>query len=324
MASMSAASSALYSPVQPFASGWLPVSGGHRLYYEQRGVRDGIPVLILHGGPGSGCSPLMAGFFDPARYRLILLDQRGAGKSLPAGGCEENTTPALIDDIESLRRHLGIDRWLVMGGSWGATLGILYAAAHPGQLTGLLLRNPFLARAADLDWFFGGARLHHPEAWRLWAALGAPEAPGAMLPWLAECFRCVQPSALAEHVTAWHVWECALARTPSRTLSPADIDLLQVRYRLQLHYFRHASFIPEGGVLAAAERIAAANVPIHVVQGLADDVCPASATAVLLEKLPNAGCTWIEDVGHDPYAPAMRAATLGQVESFAALGRFAP
>ena len=321
---MSAAAIALHCPSPPFDSGWLPVSGGHRLYYEQRGVPAGIPVLILHGGPGSGCSPLMAGFFDPERYRLILLDQRGAGKSLPVGSCEENTTPALIDDIEFLRRNLGIDRWLVMGGSWGATLGILYAAAHPGQLSGLLLRNPFLARTADLDWFFGGARLHHPEAWRHWAALGAPEAPGAMLHWLTECFRSAPPSALAAYVTAWHVWECALAGAPSRTLSPADIDLLQARYRLQLHYFCHACFIPEGGVLAAAERIAATNVPIHVVQGLTDHVCPASATAILLEQLPNAGCTWVEDVGHDPYAPAMQTATLGLVESFAALGRFAP
>lgn len=324
MAGMTASPSALYCPSLPFDSGWLPVSGGHRLYHEQRGAPAGIPVLILHGGPGSGCSPLMAGFFDPERYRVILLDQRGAGKSLPAGCCEENTTPELIDDIEVLRRHLGIDRWLVMGGSWGATLGVLYAAAHPGQLSGLLLRNPFLARAADLDWFFGGARQHHPEAWQRWAALGAPEAPGAMLRWLAECFDHAPQSALAAHVAAWHVWECALARTPSRDLSPVDIDLLQLRYRLQLHYFGDACFIPEGGVLAAAERIAAANVPIHVVQGLADHVCPASATAVLLEKLPNAGCTWVEGVGHDPYAPAMQTATLGLVDSFAALGRFTP
>lgn len=322
MAFMSDPSAALHSPVQPFDSGWLPVSGGHRLYYEQRGSSDGIPVLILHGGPGSGCSPLMAGFFDPNRYRVILLDQRGAGKSLPLGRCEENTTAALIDDIEELRRHLGIDRWLVMGGSWGATLGILYAAAHPGQLGGLLLRNPFLARPADLDRFFGGARQHHPEAWQHWAALGAPEAPGAMLPWLDECFRSTPPSELSTHVTAWHIWECALARTPSRVLSPADIDVLQARYRLQLHYFHHACFIPEGGVLAAAERIAAVDVPVHVLQGLADHVCPASATAVLLEKLPNAGCTWIEGVGHDPYAPTMQKATLGVLESFAALGRF--
>ncbi|MFZ2972975.1 MAG: alpha/beta fold hydrolase [Ferribacterium limneticum] len=315
---------ALHTSPPPFDSGWLPVSGGHRLYYEQRGLPEGIPALILHGGPGSGCSPLMAGFFDPERYRVILLDQRGAGKSLPAGGCEENTPPALIDDIEVLRRHLEIDRWLVMGGSWGATLGILYAAAHPGLLSGLLLRNPFLARAADLEWFFGGASQHHPEAWRHWAALGVPESPGAMLPWLDECFRNAPPSALAAHVAAWHVWECALAKAPSRSLSPADIDVLQLRYRLQLHYFRHACFIPEGGVLAAAEPISAANLPIHVVQGLADHVCPASATAVLLEKLPNAGCTLVEGVGHDPYAPAMQAATLGQVESFAALGRFVP
>lgn len=316
MAGMTAASATLHAPSPPFDSGWLPVSGGHRLYYEQRGAPAGIPVLILHGGPGSGCSPLMAGFFSPEHYRLVLLDQRGAGKSRPAGCCEENTTPALIDDIEVLRRHLAIDRWLVMGGSWGATLGLLYAAAQPAQLSGLLLRNPFLARAADLDWFFGGARQYHPDAWQGWAALGAPEAPGAMLPWLADCFCNSLPSALAAHVAAWHVWECALARTPNRSLTPADIELLQLRYSLQLHYFRQACFIPAGGVLAAAECIAAANVPIHVVQGLADHVCPASATTVLLEKLPNAGCTWVEDVGHDPYHPAMQAATLQLADAF--------
>ncbi|MBL8430633.1 MAG: alpha/beta fold hydrolase [Dechloromonas sp.] len=316
---MTAASATLHAPSPPFDSGWLAVSGSHRLYYEQRGVPAGMPVLILHGGPGSGCSPLMAGFFDPAEYRVVLLDQRGAGKSLPAGGCEENTTPALIDDIEVLRRHLGIDRWLVMGGSWGATLGLLYAAAHPAQLSGLLLRNPFLARAADLDWFFGGARQHHPYAWQGWAALGVPDAPGAMLPWLAERFDRALPAALAAHVTAWHVWECALARLPSRALTPADIDLLQQRYRLQLHYFRHACFVSAGGVLAAAKCIAAANVPIHILQGLVDHVCPASATAVLLDNLPNAGRTWVEGVGHDPYHPAMQAATLQLADAFVRL-----
>jgi proline iminopeptidase len=322
MAAMSAASATLLSPPPLFDSGWLPVSGGHRLYYEQRGLPVGMPVLVLHGGPGSGCSPLMAGFFDPERYRVILLDQRGAGKSLLAGCCEENTTPALIDDIEVLRRHLGIDRWLVMGGSWGATLGVLYAAAHPRQVCGLLLRNPFLARADDLDWFFGGARQHHPDAWQHWAALGVPEALGAMLPWLDECFQSAPPSALAAHVAAWHVWECALAKTPNRALSQADIDLLQLRYRLQLHYFRHACFMPEGGVLAAAGLIALANVPVHVMQGLADDVCPARATGLLLEILPDAGHTGVEAVGHDPYAPAMQAATLALLAAFARLGRF--
>ena len=259
----------------------------------------------------------MAGFFDPQLYRVILLDQRGAGKIQPTGSCQDNTTPALIEDIELLRRHLGVDRWLVMGGSWGATLGILYAAAHPMSLGGLLLRNPFLARAADLDWFFGGARRHHPEAWRHWADLGAPEAPGAMLPWLDGCFQARQPSQLAAYVAAWHIWECALAKTPSRELSPAEIELLQRRYRLQLHYFRHACFVPEGGVLAAADTLMAAHVPIHVVQGMADHVCPASATRILLEKLPDTSCNWIADVGHDPYAPSMQAAMLGLLESFA-------
>jgi proline iminopeptidase len=316
MHGMNSAVATLHSPPLPFDHGWLRVSGGHGLYYEQRGLPDGIPVLILHGGPGSGCSPKMAGFFDPGRYRVILLDQRGAGKSLPAGACDDNTTSALIEDIERLRKHLGVTRWWIMGGSWGATLGILYSAAHSAQVYGLLLRNPFLARSADMDWFFGGARTLHPDAWQHWAALGAPDRSGAMLPWLDACFQHAKPAQLKKYVTAWHVWEGALAGTSGKSLVPADIDLLQVRYRLQLHYFRHACFLSDGGVLTAASQLPR-QMPIYVLQGLADHVCPASETRVLLGKMPHALCTWIESVGHDPYAPAMQTAMLRLVESFA-------
>ena len=147
-----------FAPAEAFRTRWLPAAGGHRLFVAEYGRPDGVPVLVLHGGPGSGGSPRLAGLFDPARCRVIVPDQRGAGRSEPAGATRANTTADLLADIERIRAALGLERWFVTGGSWGATLGILHAAAQPARVAGLLLRSPFLARRADLDHFFGGAR----------------------------------------------------------------------------------------------------------------------------------------------------------------------
>lgn len=307
---------------KPFAAEWLPVDGGHRLYIEQRGRPEGIPAIVLHGGPGSGNSPAHAGFFAADRYRVILPDQRGAGRSEPQGGMEANTTADLLADIERLRIHLGIDRWLVVGGSWGATLGLLYAAAYPDRVTGLLLRNPFLARVSDLDWFFGGAREYHPEAWQRWAELGAPEAPGAMQPWLDEALRTADGERLNGLVGAWYAWECALAGTASRPLSDGETAVLAKRYRLQCHYFRNACFLPENAVLTAAESLAKWQMPIHVVQGQDDHVCPPAGTRLLLQRMANASCDWIAGVGHDPFAQPILRATRAVLDVFAVAGNF--
>lgn len=321
MAAMTADAFPLFPAGQPFARDWLTVPGGHRLYVEQRGAPDGIPAVVLHGGPGSGCSPALAGFFDPRRYRVILADQRGAGQSQPVGGLGANRTADLLADLERLRGHLGIDRWLAVGGSWGGTLGVLYAAAQPAAVSGLLLRNPFLARPADLDWFFSGARARHPAGWRRWRALGAPEEAGAMLPWLVERFRLGADAELLALAQVWQRWESTLAGSAAGDLDEAALRLRVARYRLQLHYFAHACFLPDNAVPAAAASLAA-GLPVHVLQGLADDVCPAAATRELLARLPGAGVDWIEGVGHDPFAPAMRQATLRALAAFAARGRF--
>lgn len=308
----------------PLASGYLPVAGGHRLYYEQRGAADGIPVVVVHGGPGSGNSAAHAAFFAADRYRVILADQRGAGRSEPTGRLENNTTADLLADLERLRVHLGIARWLVVGGSWGATLAVLYAAARPESVRGLLLRNPFLARVSDLDWFFGGAKAKHPAAWKAWAALGAPVAPGTLLPWLDAGLQRGDEARQAALVAAWYGWECALAGASVRTLSARDSDGLRRRYRLQCHYFRHHCFLPENGILDAIPALAAAALPVHVVQGLADDVCPAPATRLLLERLPHASWDAIAGVGHDPFAAAMQEATRAALDCFAATATFPP
>ena len=153
----------LFPPVEPFDTGLLDVGNGHRLYYEQCGRRDGAPLLFLHGGPGSGCSPRHRQLFDPA-YRTVLFDQRGCGRSQPRGSVQSNTSAHLLADIERLRRHLGIARWRVVGGSWGGGLALAYAAAHPDACAALVLRAPFLGRRCDLDWFFRDARQLMPDA----------------------------------------------------------------------------------------------------------------------------------------------------------------
>ena len=302
-----------FAPAEAFRTRWLPVDGGHRLFVAEYGRPDGVPVLVLHGGPGSGGSPRLAGLFDPARCRVIVPDQRGAGRSEPAGGTLANTTADLLADIELIRSALGLERWFVTGGSWGATLGILHAAAQPARVCGLLLRNPFLARRADLDHFFGGARESHPAAWRAWAALGAPEAAGAMLPWLADAFAGRDAAQAAPWVVAWQRWESALAGTPAGAAAghpgAAEIDALFRRYRLQLHYFTQGCFLAPDAVPAAADALVAARVPLRVVQGLADAVCPPRATRLLAARLPADACRWVAGVGHDPFAPAMRAAS---------------
>lgn len=300
----------LFPPAEAFRTHRLPVAGGHRLFVAEYGRPDGVPVLVLHGGPGSGGSPRLAGLFDPARFRVIVPDQRGAGRSEPVGATLANTTADLLADIDLIRAALGVGRCFVAGGSWGATLAILYAARQPARVCGLLLRNPFLARAADLAWFFGGARLRHPEAWRRWAALGAPEAEEALLPWLADLFARLDARQAAPWVQAWQRWECALAGTPAGALGEAEIAALFRRYRLQLHYFTQGCFVPPDAVPAAVDQLVAARVPLRLVQGLADDVCPPAATRLLAARLPAEACRWVEGVGHDPFAPAMVAASM--------------
>ena len=159
----------LYPRVEPDAHGMLAVSGGHRIYWEQAGNPKGVPVVFLHGGPGAGANPSHRRFFDPDHYRIILLDQRGSGRSTPFGGTEANSTQDLVDDIERLRRHLKIDRWFVFGGSWGSTLALAYGIAHPDRCLGFVLRGIFLGRQSEIDWFLYGMRRVFPEAWRRFA-----------------------------------------------------------------------------------------------------------------------------------------------------------
>ena len=289
----------------PFDAGWLDVGEGHALYYEQCGRRDGPPVLFLHGGPGSGCTPRQRQWFDLQRQRVVFFDQRGCGRSRPRGSVEANTSAHLVADIERLRRHLGVTQWLVVGGSWGAGLALAYAAAHPDACTGLLLRAVFLGRDEDVDWFFQGARQLLPAAWdRL--AQQAPQADrAALLVWLA---RGLDEAPQALHCAlAWEAWEASLTRqteVPARSgLTAQEAAALLDKYRVQSHYLRHGCFWREAPLLQRLAPLAA--LPSLILHGRQDWICRPQAAWDLHRSLPASRLHWVAQAGHNPYQAGM-------------------
>ncbi len=304
----------------PFDTRRFAVGDGHRLHIEQYGRPDGLPAVVLHGGPGSGSSPAMTRPFDGRRWRVVLFDQRGAGRSTPRGALADNDTPALIDDIERVRNALGIERWLVMGGSWGATLGALYAARHTSAVSGLLLRGLFLARCDDLRWFFGGAAASQPLDWARFASI-APPGTRDLRAWLAE--RTTSARGWTRIARAWLRWEHALAGAP-RTAEPdaATLRALAAKYRLQAHYIGHGFWLAPGAVLRALARLR--GTPILLLHGGADLVCPPESARLALKAQPRAALRIIDGVGHDPYAPPMLAAARDALRCFARHDDFTP
>lgn len=288
----------------------LPASGGHRLHIREWGRADGIPALVLHGGPGSGASPALARFFDPARYRVICPDQRGAGRSMPRGGTDANTTQDLLDDLRDLRATLGIERWLVVGGSWGATLALLHALDAPDAVAGLLLRSTFLARAADIAWFF---------------RQGADEAAALDLQSLASRLNDDDATTRREAAGAWARRERALSTpTSGAGAGPLDDDMLDAlvdRYRVQAHYLLHGCWIAPPLLDCVADLPA---VPTLLLHGTQDRVCRPEGATELHRRIAHAALEWVPDAGHDPFHPAMTAAMIGALDRYARHRRFGP
>lgn len=280
------------------ASHTLAVPGGHLLQVQEFGSADGIPAVVLHGGPGSGCSPLLRRVFDPARYRIVCPDQRGAGGSSPRGGIENNTTDDLIADLRRIRVHLGIERWLLVGGSWGATLALACAAAEPAAVAALLLRASFLARAQDVAGFFGELSLQA----------------------LAEALSSPQPAEREHAALSWWRHEQALAGT--RAAEPADEALTaQVdRLRVQAHYLRHGCWLQSPTLLERCEAVP--RVPTLLLHARDDRICPPEGAERLHERLPQSQLEWVDEGGHDAAHPAMVAAMMGALDRYAACGHF--
>ena len=285
----------------------LPLSAGHVMHVEEHGNPAGLPALVLHGGPGSGSSPLLRSCFDPVRYRIICPDQRGAGQSTPGGSIAFNTLADLLDDLRRLRDHLQVDRWLVVGGSWGATLALLHAMDQPSAVAGLLLRNVFLARACDIHDFFAEAARRGGAEWRvLWNEARRRQCPMALL--LAEIFAHGTQERQREVALCWFDWEQRMSG--GRSAPPGDATALQrvvSRYRVQSHYLRHGCWLDAPTLLQRCAALPA--VPTLIVQGTQDATCPPQGAQALAQVLHGrAVLQWAQGAGHDPTHPALVAA----------------
>jgi proline iminopeptidase len=305
----------LHPPATPFESGVLAVPEGHALYWEQCGNPDGLPVVFLHGGPGAGTSPTYRRFFDPKRHRAVLFDQRGCGRSTPRASLDANTTWDLVDDIDRLRRHLGIERWLVVGGSWGSTLALAYGQAFPDHCLGFVLRGIFLFRAVEVDWFLSGMGTIFPEAQE--AFLGFLPADERAAP-LHSYYRRLcdpSPSVHGPAAVAWSRYEEACSRLVPR-LTEASPEACLPLARMEAHYMIHAGFLEEGQLLRDLPRIR--HLPATLVQGRYDIVCPPRTAWDLHQAWPGSQLVMVPDAGHAAMEPGIRR---GMIEALNAMIR---
>ena len=299
----------------------LEVGDGHTIYVEEVGNPAGLPVVVLHGGPGGGCSPAMRRFFDPDRFRTILFDQRGCGRSRPHACVEANTTWHLVSDIERIRTTLGLDRWIVFGGSWGATLGLVYAQAHPDRVAALVLRGVFLATDGELDWFYGGgAGRFWPD---LWARFQEPIPYAERGDMIAAYHKRLFSGDRAEevvHARAWAAWENALASIDSdgaHIESPADYAL--AFSKLENHYFINKAFLDAGQqIMANMPRIA--RVPGTIVQGRHDMICPPHSAWALHHAWPASELRMVPRAGHAVSEPGIASELVRTMDRLAGEG----
>ncbi|RLJ52073.1 prolyl aminopeptidase [Litoreibacter meonggei] len=309
----------LYPPIDPFDQQMLDVGDGHRIYVEQCGNPDGIPVVVLHGGPGGGCSPAMRRYFDPAVYRIVLFDQRGCGRSRPHASVENNTTWHLIRDIELIRKRFNIEQWIVFGGSWGATLSLLYAQSHPCRATQLVLRGVFLMTQAELDWFYGGgAGLFFPEQWSKFADLIPKEEQGDMIAAYERRLFSGDMRLETRYARAWAGWENALAAlTVTHSVGNAPAEYARAFARLENHYFANRGFLESDGQILA-KRSQIEHIPAVIVQGRYDMICPPISAYRLADGWEKADLRMVKASGHALSEPAITAELVGVMDNLRA------
>jgi proline iminopeptidase len=298
----------LYVETDPISSGWLATGSPHEIYYEECGARDGKPVVALHGGPGGAINPTMRRFFDPSRWRVTLFDQRGCGRSRPNASLEDNTTWALIEDIERLRVRMGVEKWTVFGGSWGSTLALCYAIRHPERVAGLILRGIFLLTQRELDWFYqDGASMMFPDAWERFAAPIPLSERGDMVGAYHRRLTGADAKVRARSAAAWSQWEgdtLSLRGPQARPSKFNEVDFAVAFARIECHYFAHKGFFSEDGWIL--KNIAAVRgIPGWIVQGRFDVVTPLESAWKLKTAWPEARFEIVWDAGHASTEPGI-------------------
>ncbi|EON33985.1 alpha/beta hydrolase-like protein [Gordonia terrae C-6] len=322
-----------YPEIEPYAAGHLDVGDGQQIYWETSGNPDGKPAVFVHGGPGGGTAPAQRRFFDPAKYRIVLFDQRGCGQSRPhiADGADltVNTTPHLIADMERLRTHLGIERWQVFGGSWGSTLGLAYAQTHPERVTELVLRGIFLLRRSEIDWYYNGGAAHiYPDLWESYLEpIPVDERDGDLVEAYHRLLTSGDAATARAAARAWTGWEQATSYLLPRPDEGSDgssgddaetgdtgrFDLAFAS--IENHYFVNQGFLRDGQLLDDIDRIA--SIPGVIVQGRYDVVCPARSAWDLHRAWPAADLHIVADAGHASYEPGIRHHLIEATDRFA-------
>ncbi|MDZ8050679.1 MAG: prolyl aminopeptidase [Aulosira sp. ZfuVER01] len=312
----------LYPPIEPYREGSLQVSSLHTIHFEESGNPDGKPIVLLHGGPGGGFLPIYRQYFHPEKWRLVMFDQRGCGQSTPHAELRENTTWDLVNDIEKLRQHLGIEKWVVFGGSWGSTLSLAYSQTHPSRCTGLILRGIFMLRPQELRWFYQeGASYIFPE---YWAEYIKPIAIDERNDLLGAYYRRLTSPDLQirlEAARAWSIWEASTSKLfpdPELMQKFGENEFASAFARIECHYFINKGFFdPEDQLLLNIHRIR--HIPAVIVQGRYDVVCPMVSAWELHCAWPEAKFVVVPDAGHSMSEPGIRSALIEATDQFASL-----
>jgi proline iminopeptidase len=310
----------LYPPIEPYASGLLDVGDGHRVYWERAGTPGGIPAVFLHGGPGGGSAPAHRRLFDPARYDVLLFDQRGCGRSQPHAGLEANTTWHLVADIERLRTMCGHDKWLVFGGSWGSTLALAYAETHPARVSALVLRGIFLLRQAELDWYYqGGAAWLFPDKWEDFLAPIPENERGDLMTAFHKRLTGTDAQTRIAAARAWTRWEggtITMTSDPATTGGFGDDHFALAFARIENHYFVHHGWMDEGQLLRDVDRLK--GIPGVIVQGRYDAATPVRSAWDLHRAWPEAAFHLIPLAGHAYGEPGILDRLIRATDGFAA------
>jgi proline iminopeptidase len=312
----------LYPAIDARRSGWLRVSDLHEIYWEESGNPSGKPVVFLHGGPGGGTDARMRRFFDPTRYRIVLFDQRGCGKSRPYASLVDNTTWHLVSDIERLREHLGIEKWQVFGGSWGSTLALAYAQSHPERVTELVLRGIFLVRPWEFRWFYetpDGTGALYPDLYEEFVKPIPPAERGELMQAYYRRLTSDDPKVRREAAIAWSVWEGAtsfLRLNPDYVAKFAEDEVADAFARIECHYFINGGFLrTPSQLLDDVPKIR--HLPCTIVQGRYDVVCPMKSAWDLHRAWPEADLRIIADAGHSAFEPGILSELVATTDRYA-------